>query len=195
METKRFTVVDTRSNSTVVFESVATTVAELKADLQAHNIEYEGMSIQEGLTKTELLNDDSLLPHDVSYRGTTTNNLVFRLTQENRNVKSGIDRLEIYKRIKELGLEDSIKIKYGKNYTLVKTQDLINEVELIESTKTYNNEEELDNTELRDNTLDTLINILHDKGFLNERDMNCIYKTVKDTPYTKSEIEDMFINM
>lgn len=133
METKRFTVVDTRSNQVKTFNSEATTVAELKRDLRNIGINPDGMAIQEGLTKTELISDETVLPTNVSYRGTTTNNLVFRLTQPDKKIKSGVEihfcsRSELYDKIKDLSLADVIKAKYGNNYTNVKTDDLVREV-------------------------------------------------------------------
>lgn len=101
--TKRFTVVDTRSNQVKTFNSEATTVGELKQDLRNIGINPDGMAIQEGLTKTELGSDSSLLPSDVNYRGTVTNNLVFRLTQPNKKIKSGNTCMaEIYDGLKNL---------------------------------------------------------------------------------------------
>ena len=130
METKRFTVVDTRSNQVKTFNSEATTVGEMKRDLMNIGIDPTGMAIQEGLTKTELGADDTELPKDVTYRGVVTNNLVFRLTQPDKKIKSGncCTRSEIYDKIKDLNLGDIIKAKYGNNYTNVKTADLVKEV-------------------------------------------------------------------
>lgn len=128
---KRFTVVDTRSNTVKTFNSEATTVGELKRDLMNIGIDPTGMSIQEGLTKTELGADNTELPKDITYRGVVTNNLVFRLTQPDKKIKSGADccsRAEVYEKIKDLSLAEVIKAKYGSNYTNVKTSDLVREV-------------------------------------------------------------------
>ena len=131
MSAKRFTVVDTRTNRTKTFESNANTVGELKADFRANGIDPEGMAIQEGLTRTELSDEDgAYLPHDVPYRGGITNDLVFRLTQKEKRIKSGaMSRSEVYAQIKALGIADTIAKKYGKNFTMCKTSDLIAEVE------------------------------------------------------------------
>lgn len=130
---RKFTVVDSATQKTVVFDSTAETLAELKADLRAHNINYNGMTIYEGVSKTELKSDNSALPHDVPYKGGTTNNLVFRLTKAEKNIKSGaMSRLEAYAAVKKLGLADTIKAKYGKNFTQCSTADLIAEVEKAE---------------------------------------------------------------
>ncbi len=124
METKKFTVVDTRTGLVKTFDSNATTLRELKADLYNLGINTDGMSIQEGLTRITFESDDSLLPHDVEYRGTVTNNLVFRITQNDKKYKSGIDRKEIYDLIKKLHLAEAIKEAFGRNFTQVSTDEL-----------------------------------------------------------------------
>lgn len=127
---RTFTVVDSATQKTSTFQSTAETLAELKADLRAHGINYNGMTIYEGVSKTELKSDNSALPHDVPYKGGTTNNLVFRLTKSEKNIKSGaMSRPEAYAAVKKLGLQDAIAKKYGKNFTMCKTADLIAEVE------------------------------------------------------------------
>lgn len=126
---RTFTVVDSTTQKTSTFQSTAETLAELKADLRAHDINYNGMTIYEGISKTELKSDNSALPHDVPYKGGTTNNLVFRLTKSEKNIKSGaMSRPEAYAAVKKLGLQDAIIKKYGKNFTMCKTADLIAEV-------------------------------------------------------------------
>lgn len=131
MSTKKFTVIDTRTMQKKSFDSQATTVAELKADLRRLGISTEGMVIQEGLTKTEFTSDAALLPHDVPYKGGITNNLVFRITQAEKKIKSGagMSRKEAYDKVKELGLTKAIAKKYKKNFTMCKTTELIAEIE------------------------------------------------------------------
>lgn len=131
MSTKKFTVIDTRTMQKKSFDSQATTVAELKADLRRLGISTEGMVIQEGLTKTEFTSDVSVLPHDVPYKGGITNNLVFRITQAEKKIKSGagMSRKEAYNKVKELGLTKAIAKKYKKNFTMCKTTELITEIE------------------------------------------------------------------
>lgn len=131
MSTKKFTVIDTRTMQKKSFDSQATTVAELKADLRRLGISTEGMVIQEGLTKTEFTSDASVLPHDVPYKGGITNNLVFRITQAEKKIKSGagMSRKEAYDKVKELGLTKAIAKKYKKNFTMCKTTELIAEIE------------------------------------------------------------------
>ena len=87
MEARKITVVSTRNQKKSVIMSAATTLAELKADLRQNGIDYEGMTFYEGLTHTELLTDEAILPHDVPYKGATTNELVFMLTNPNKKIK------------------------------------------------------------------------------------------------------------
>lgn len=122
---KTFTIVDTESQKTKEIKSNATTVAELKRDLRQNGFNVDGKTIQEALTRTEFKDDTSVLPHDVPYKGSTTNDLVFRLTKANKNVRSGMDRKQAYDEVKRLGLGDAIKAKFGKNFTQVSTNDLI----------------------------------------------------------------------
>lgn len=120
-----FTIVDTESQKTKEIQSNATTVAELKRDLRQNGFNVDGKIIQEALTRTEFRDDSSMLPHDVPYKGGITNDLVFRLTKTNKQIKSGIDRQEVYAEVKRLGLGDAIKAKFGKNFTQCSTADLV----------------------------------------------------------------------
>ena len=121
-----FTIVDSESQRTKEIKSNATNIAELKRDLRQNGFNVEDKTIQEALTRTEFKDDSSLLPHDVSYKGSITNNLVFRLTKTNKQVKSGMDRKEVYAKIKELNFGEAIKAEFGKNFTQCSTNDLIN---------------------------------------------------------------------
>ena len=126
MEIRKITVVSTKNQTKKVIMSSATTLAELKADLRLNDIDYEGMTFFEGTSKIELIDDNSILPHDVPYKGTITNELVFMLTNTNKKIKSGVmSRMEVYDEIKKLGLQDACRKKFGKNFTMCKTADLI----------------------------------------------------------------------
>lgn len=130
METRKITVVSTKNQKKSVIMSAATTLAELKSDLRQNGIDYDGMTFYEGTSKTELKTDESVLPHDVPYKGTTTNELVFMLTNTNKKIKSGaMSRKEVYNKITELGLQDECKKKFGRNFTQCTTADLISLVE------------------------------------------------------------------
>lgn len=127
METRKITVVSTKNQKKSVIMSAATTLAELKSDLRNQGIDYTGMTFYEGTSKTELKDDTSVLPHDVPYKGTITNELVFMLTNTDKKIRSGADmsRTEAYAKIKELGLQAECQKRFGKNFTMCKTADLI----------------------------------------------------------------------
>lgn len=128
MEARKITVVQTKNQKKSVIMSSATTLAELKSDLRANGIDYDDMTFFEGTSKVELKNDASVLPHDVPYKGTITNELVFMLTNTNKKIRSGavaMSRAEAYSAIKSMGLQDACVKKFGKNFTMCKTADLI----------------------------------------------------------------------
>lgn len=128
MEARKITVVQTKNQKKSVIMSAATTLAELKSDLRANGIDYNDMTFFEGTSKVELKNDASVLPHDVPYKGTVTNELVFMLTNTNKKIRSGaatMSRAEAYSAIKSMGLQNACVKKFGKNFTMCKTADLI----------------------------------------------------------------------
>ena len=127
MQERKITVVSTRNQKKSVIMSAATTLAELKADLRQNGIDYTGMTFYEGTSKVELKDDASVLPHDVPYKGQTTNELVFMLTNTNKKIKSGADmsRADAYAAIKANGLQEECVKRFGKNFTMCKTADLI----------------------------------------------------------------------
>lgn len=127
MEVRKITVVSTRNQKKSVIMSAATTLAELKADLRQNGIDYEGMTFYEGTSKVELKDDNSVLPHDVPYKGQTTNELVFMLTNTNKKIRSGaaMSRADAYAAIKAKGLQGECVKRFGKNFTMCKTVDLI----------------------------------------------------------------------
>ena len=128
MDARKITVVQTKNQKKSVIMSAATTLAELKSDLRANGIDYDGMTFFEGTSKIELKNDASVLPHDVPYKGTVTNELVFMLTNTNKKIRSGatnMSRMEAYNAIKSMGLQNACVKKFGKNFTMCKTIDLI----------------------------------------------------------------------
>ena len=128
MEVRKIVVIQTKNQKKSVIMSAATTLAELKSDLRANGIDYDGMTFFEGTSKVELKNDASVLPHDVPYRGTVTNELVFMLTNTNKKIRSGattMSRMEAYNAIKSMSLQNACVEKFGKNFTMCKTADLI----------------------------------------------------------------------
>lgn len=131
MEPRKILIVLNNSSSQKSFMSSATTLGELKVDACRAGINYDNMVWYEGRTRTELKDDASVLPTNVPVAAkgttpaTTTNDLVFMLTTANKKIKSGAgDRPAVYAQIKQLGLEDACKAKYGKNFTQCSTANL-----------------------------------------------------------------------
>lgn len=124
---RKITFVNSRTQSQKVLEnSTATTLGELKVEMRQAGIEYEGMTFYEGHARVELKDDASVLPTNVSYKGTVVNDLVFMLTTPNKKVASGsMTRAEAYAAIKERGLQEVCKNTYGKNFTQCSTTALI----------------------------------------------------------------------
>lgn len=204
METRKITVVSTRDQKRSTIMSAATTLGELKADLDNAGINYSDMTFYEGLTKTELVNDESLLPTNVSYKGQITNELVFMLTNMNKKIKSGaMTRAEAYQYIKDNNLQFEVLKRYGKNYTVCKTSELIDLItELDKSTVEEVASEEPKvckcNSNLKD-AFEELISYLYEEGVLYSDQVRSIRNTLNEgvtekveSPYSNSEIDEMF---
>ena len=127
MNARNIIVWSTKTQQKQVVSTGAETLAELKADLAAANIDTRDMTFYEGLTKTELKADASLLPKDVNYKGTVTNELVIMLTVVNNKISSGraLTRPEVYREMKRSTvLADRCKAVFGRPYTQVSTAEL-----------------------------------------------------------------------
>lgn len=127
METRKVTIINSKTQSQKVIEnSTATTLGELKDEMRAAGIDYDGMTFYEGHMRAELKDDAAPLPTNIPYKGTTVNDLIFMLTTPEKKVKSGaMSRAEAYAEIKRLGLQDVCKYRYGKNFTQCSTDNLI----------------------------------------------------------------------
>lgn len=131
MEARKILFVMNNSSSQKSIMSEAETLGALKADMRRAGINYDNMTFYEGRTRTELKDDASVLPTNVPVAAkgttpaTTTNDLVFMLTTANKKIRSGAgDRPAAYAKIKQLGLQDACKAKYGKNFTQCSTSEL-----------------------------------------------------------------------
>lgn len=125
MEKREILIANTKTQKRSKIETDATTLGELKNALRDAGIDYMGMTFTEGISKTQLLDDATQLPQNVMYKGAPTNNLVILLTNTKKNIASGIgDRATAYGLIKEHGLQEVVKLKFGKNFTQVSTADL-----------------------------------------------------------------------
>lgn len=213
MESREIVIVSSKTQRKSVIMSEAETLGQLKADLRANNIDYSDMVFFEGITRVELKDDNSLLPKDVSYKGTITNKLVFMLSQANKKIKSGaISRAEIYDTIKSMNLQGECVKRYGKNFTMCKTVDLL---ALIEENKNKTNklEEKVETKEItttKENTTEfvdikareaikNLAYALYYDNYIESKVYNSILDSLdieqeetKNSSYSDEEIDDMF---
>lgn len=202
MEARKITVIPTREQRSYVVTTGAENLKELKEALDDAGISYEGMSFIEGLTKTELKSDESILPKDVEYKGRNTNELVIMLTNTEKKISSGFDRKEFYRLISEKGLKDEIKKVCGRNYTHVPTEELAKFMESQRTTKDQPSEKCIPTLEARveqlEITLSKLIRILHQNDFLDDDEMDEICgNDVEEEPkkekgvYSSEELDEI----
>lgn len=137
METRKITIIDNKNQSQkVIADSQATTLGELKSEMRARGISYEGCTFYCGQMRAELKDDAAPLPATVMYRGQEVTDLTFLLTAPEKKIKSGaMSRAEAYSKIKSMGLGELCKEKYGKNFTQCSTSDLIALIEGNSDTK------------------------------------------------------------
>lgn len=200
---KKFTIVDSQTQRVIVHETEATTFGQLKLELSAKGIDLTNKSVEEGLTHTEFTRDEAILPHNVPYNGTTTNNLVFRITKADKHIASGVSRMEAYDLIHKLGLEEYVKTLTGRNFTQCSTEVLT----------TIANENAESCCEDKDTcpicstssaeieaikyAVMSLAQLLYDYDIINCSDFttikNCLVSAEKnDSPYSKEELGKMF---
>jgi hypothetical protein len=76
----------------------------------------------------------------VNFKGQVTNNLMMLMTNTTKSICSGsaqkFDRKALYAEVKTYGLENAIKTKFGKNFTMVSSADL---AAMVEDAKGKNN--------------------------------------------------------
>lgn len=205
MEARRITVISTKTQRKQIIMSAATTLEELKRDLEAAGIDYGEMTFYEGLSKTELKDNKSLLPHDISYKGQVTNELVFMLTNPNKKIASGVlspRRQKLYEEIKRSNLEYKCKEKYNKVYTQCSDNDLIHLIAENSTESCACTAPEAEFKALRGAFIH-LIAILRDNDYitLTEEDelhdvlyrrSSCEPDELENSPYSRSEIDNMF---
>ena len=137
METRKITIIDNKNQSQkVIADSKATTLGELKSEMRARGISYDGCTFYCGQMRAELKDDAAPLPMTVMYRGQEVSDLTFLLTAPEKKIKSGsMSRAEAYSKIKSMGLGEWCKEKYCKNFTQCSTADLIAVIEGNSNTK------------------------------------------------------------
>lgn len=129
MEARKITVVNSMSQSSKTIMSGASTLGELKNDLTANHITFNNeCSFTEGISRTALLNDDSQLPMNVTYRGNQTNELVILISATKSKISSGaFERGDLYHMIhNDVNLRLYILEQSGKNFTNISTVELNN---------------------------------------------------------------------
>lgn len=144
MESRKITVVSTKNQKKSVIMSNATTLSELKQDFDSNGIDYSDMTFYEGLSKTELKSNESILPHDLLFKGNVTNELVIMLTNPNKKIRSGAcyTKREEAKNFFKNNHEMALKFKRehsGKNWTNVNTEELLKFINNNASTDETNN--------------------------------------------------------
>lgn len=193
MESRKITVIHSNTQRTKVIMSEAETLAQLKADLTANDIDYTDMAFYEGVSKTEILSDESILPKDIPYKGNTTNELVFMLTMPNKKIKSGSDRAALYDFIKSNNLQEEVKECFGKNFTQVASAAL---EEFMNKHSIAPVEEHTEETP-SDTLIERLCVTLEKKGYLTAKDLDYIMKGIKNeneipSSYDQEELDEMF---
>lgn len=128
MEARNITIVSSRTQSRKTIVSSAETLGQLKADLDRAHIEYSGLAFFEGISKTEMKDNDAILPKNLDWKGSKTNDLIFMLTEPQKRIRNGApitSRTEAYVYIKAHGLQAEVEKTLGSNFTRCKTPDLV----------------------------------------------------------------------
>lgn len=128
---RQITIYESAQNGKLtVFNDVeCNTLGELKQLLTQKGINHAGMDFIEGVTNTKLLTDESRIPDNIPFKGKVTNNVFINILQKDAKIKSGLCYEELT-RSELLGLckpyADEIHEIYGKNYTQVRSNSLVN---------------------------------------------------------------------
>lgn len=131
---RKIIVIDAATSKRVILNTDAKTRGELSTLVKNAGVDVAGKDWLESLTKTTLTDDSSLLPTEAEYRGEKTNNLVFVLSNSNKKITLGVDRSELYAKIKKLNLQDAVKEITGRNFTQATNAALIDIIEDAELT-------------------------------------------------------------
>ena len=121
-----------KDQSVIEFNNVDVTyLKDLKELLTGKGVHIEPDDVfKEARSKSILTSDEAILPSNIPWRGEMTNDLTFMITVANKKIKSGgYDRKYLYKRIKELNLQDIIKKEEGKNFTQVASDILYHHIQ------------------------------------------------------------------
>ena len=161
MEARTIWILDRATNTHVKIITDATTFGELKQAAKAAGVRYEGKDWLERISQQSPLSDESILPTNLPWQGKVTNDLVFVLTDTNKKIKSGLGRNEILEKIRDLGLQQELKLKYGKPYTNISNDTLLKEVE--EAEEALNTDDLFDDCDVchkKDNKYNSVIKVI-----------------------------------
>ena len=161
MEARTIWVLDRATNTHVEIITDATTFGELKQAAKAAGVNYEGKDWLERISQQSPLSDESILPTNLPWQGKVTNDLVFVLTDTNKKIKSGLGRNEILEKVRDLGLQQELKLKYGKPYTNISNDTLLKEVE--EAEEALNTDDVFDDCDVcheKDNKYNSVIKVI-----------------------------------
>lgn len=111
------------------FESTASTWGQLKQELSRQGFSLSDVRVTEGNTQIDLVNDDALLPTNITRRGQITNDLVIIMTPQTK-IKSGAVDPETasYKdmkaEIKDIFADNDAAKEHFGNYTQMSTANM-----------------------------------------------------------------------
>lgn len=203
---RQVTVYEASKNGKVtVLENVeATNLGELKRIMVSKGIDIENMDFMEGVSNVVLRDDNSVLPTNIPYKGSTTNNLFIYLSLKNKKISSGVmSRKEAYQYLNEHGLAEAIKSAFGRNYTQVSTENLLEFIESTEREQAAKPENEAQ-IQVSNSELDTLrkafiklVEILYEDCCLYQDDFDAIHDILnkKEPVPGKSFFEDDIENL
>lgn len=215
MEARNIIIVNSRTQSRNTFSSTAETLGELKADLDRLEIDYSNLTFFEGISKTELTDDNAILPKDLPWKGERTNDLVFMLTESQKRIRNGaMSRSDLYSYIKTNNLQNAVKTRFGRNFTQCSTADLLSMVEgsdpvnvleegpsttcaptmrvtsrEVKRTSSQRAKSVTNKTYINHNDL---VSLLVDKGILTEDE---VVMQVAPCKFSDKDIDEMFANM
>lgn len=132
METRNVIIINSKTQTQTRFQSSATTLGELKQEATNNGVDIEGLTWFEGHLRAELIDDDAVLPTSVNYRGRETTDLTFMLSVPNKKIKSGVDRKELFNKIKAFNATDACYTHYNKHYTRCSNVELQHIIDLYE---------------------------------------------------------------
>ena len=110
-----------------VVEGEMTTLADLKHLMDVQGISYPTeCEFKEAKTKTIFVDNEAVLPTNVEWKGEVSNDLIMYVTTPKKKIKNGgMSRAEAYNYIKTNNLQEDVKSKFGRNFTQVSTDNLV----------------------------------------------------------------------